>query len=135
MKYIALLLSGIIFGVGLILSGMTNPIKVQNFLDLFGIWDPSLAFVMGGAIFVALPGFWLVQKQKKPIFNESFDLPKSKDLDFRLIFGAGVFGIGWGIGGLCPGPALTSITFFDIGIYIFVVSMLFGMLITKKIVN
>ena len=93
MKYITLLLSGIIFGVGLILSGMTNPLKVQNFLDLFGIWDPSLAFVMGGAIFVALPGFWLVQKQKKPIFNESFDLPKSKDLDFRLIFGAGVFGI------------------------------------------
>jgi uncharacterized membrane protein YedE/YeeE len=83
----------------------------------------------------ALPGFWLVQKQKKPIFNKSFDLPKSKDLDFRLIFGAGVFGIGWGIGGLCPGPALTSITFFDIGIYIFVVSMLFGMLITKKIVK
>jgi uncharacterized membrane protein YedE/YeeE len=135
MKYITLLLSGIIFGFGLILSGMTNPLKVQNFLDLFGIWDPSLAFVMGGAIFVALPGFWLVQKQKKPIFNKSFDLPKSKDLDFRLIFGAGVFGIGWGIGGLCPGPALTSITFFDIGIYIFVVSMLFGMLITKKIVK
>jgi len=74
MKYITLLLSGIIFGIGLILSGMTNPLKVQNFLDLFGIWDPSLAFVMVGAIFVALPGFWLVQKQKKPIFNKSFVL-------------------------------------------------------------
>jgi len=68
MKYITLLLSGIIFGIGLILSGMINPLKVQNFLDLFGIWDPSLAFVMGGAIFVALPGFWLVQKQQKTNF-------------------------------------------------------------------
>ena len=133
MKYITLLFSGIIFGIGLVLSGMTNPLKVQNFLDLFGLWDPSLAFVMGGAFFVALPGFWLVQKQKKPFFSKEFDLPKRKDLDFRLIFGAGVFGIGWGIGGLCPGPALTSLSFFDIGIYIFVISMIMGMLIAKKI--
>ena len=110
MKTLSTLISGLVFGIGLILSGMINPLKVQNFLDLFGTWDPSLAFVMGGAIIVTMPGFWLVQKRTKPFFNDKFYIPKAKDFDTRLMFGAGIFGVGWGLGGLCPGPALTSIS-------------------------
>ena len=99
------------FGTGLILSGMANPAKVQNFLDLFGTWDPSLAFVMGGAIAVTMPGFWLVTRRAKPFFNDVFHLPTRTDFDKRLVSGAAIFGFGWGLGGFCPGPAVTAVPF------------------------
>ena len=99
MRLIISLLAGLLFGLGLIVSGMTNPAKVQNFLDLFGSWDPSLAFVMGGAIAVGLPGFKLAERMNKPLFADSFFKPTRSEIDKRLIGGAVLFGIGWGIGG------------------------------------
>ena len=116
------------FGLGLIISGMTNPAKVQNFLDLFGSWDPSLAFVMGGAIAVGLPGFKLAERMNKPLFADSFFKPTRSEIDKRLIGGAVLFGIGWGIGGFCPGPAITSVFSAETGVLIFVSAMLVGML-------
>ena len=125
------LFAGLLFGTGLILSGMANPAKVQNFLDLFGTWDPSLAFVMGGAIMITMPGFWLVQKRSKPLFHDVFHLPTRIDFDARLAFGAATFGIGWGLGGFCPGPALTSLPLAASGTLFFVPAMLVGMVIAK----
>ena len=89
---------------------MANPAKVQNFLDLFGSWDPSLAFVMGGAIAIATPGFWLARRRAKPLFGDAFHLPVRTDLDARLMTGAAIFGVGWGLVGFCPGPAITALT-------------------------
>jgi uncharacterized membrane protein YedE/YeeE len=131
MHYFSTLIAGLLFGTGLILSGMANPMKVQNFLDIFGTWDPSLAFVMGGAILVTAPGFWLVQKRNTPFFHDMFNLPTRKDIDTRLVAGAAVFGIGWGLGGLCPGPAVTSLLFATPGVLIFVPAMLVGMSLAK----
>jgi uncharacterized membrane protein YedE/YeeE len=125
------LIAGLFFGTGLILSGMANPIKVQNFLDFFGSWDPSLALVMGGAILVTMPGFWLVQKRKTPFFNNVFNLPTRTDFDFRLLAGAAIFGIGWGLGGFCPGPAVTSLSLAAKGTLVFVPAMLIGMTAAK----
>ncbi len=110
MGVIGALVAGLIFGVGLILSGMIDPAKVQNFLDIAGAWDPSLAFVMAGAIGVAAPGFWLVRKRAAPLADVQFHVPPADTpIDRRLLLGAGVFGIGWGLAGFCPGPALTSL--------------------------
>ena len=127
MKSFIALITGLIFGLGLIISGMANPAKVQNFLDLFGTWDPSLAFVMGGAIAVTMPGYWLVRQRQKPFLGDSFDLPNRTDFDLRLIGGAAIFGIGWGLGGFCPGPALTALPIAAPGTLIFVPAMLAGM--------
>ena len=131
MRILSTLIAGLIFGTGLILSGMANPIKVQNFLDFFGSWDPSLALVMGGAILVTMPGFWLVQKRKTPFFNNVFHLPTKTDFDFRLLAGATIFGIGWGLGGFCPGPAVTSLSLAAKGTLVFVPAMLIGMAAAK----
>ena len=131
MRILSTLIAGLIFGTGLILSGMANPIKVQNFLDFFGSWDPSLALVMGGAILVTMPGFWLVQKRKTPFFNNVFNLPTRTDFDFRLLAGAAIFGIGWGLGGFCPGPAVTSLSLAAKGTLVFVPAMLIGMTAAK----
>ena len=131
MHYLSTLVAGLLFGTGLILSGMANPTKVQNFLDIFGTWDPSLAFVMGGAIVVTAPGFWLVQKRGTPFFHDMFNLPTRKDIDTRLVAGSAIFGIGWGLGGLCPGPAVTSLLFATPGILVFVPAMLVGMSLAK----
>lgn len=131
MKSFFALISGLIFGLGLVISGMANPAKVQNFLDPFGTWDPSLAFVMGGAIFVSMPGFWILQKRDKPFFHDMFHLPTSKDIDKKLISGAALFGIGWGLGGLCPGPAITSVPLLVNGTLVFVAFMLIGMSLGK----
>lgn len=103
------LTSGVLFALGLIISGMVNPSKVLNFLDVAGAWDPTLAFVMGGALLVTLPGFHLVLQRARPLLAERFYLPTKQDLDPRLIVGAVLFGIGWGVAGLCPGPALTAL--------------------------
>jgi len=133
MRFLTTLFAGLLFGTGLILSGMANPKKVQNFLDIFGSWDPSLAFVMGGAILVTAPGFWLVQKRTSPFFHDVFQLPARNDIDARLVTGAAIFGVGWGLGGLCPGPAVTSLLFFKPGVLIFVPAMLVGMILAKFI--
>ncbi len=133
MRFLTTLFAGLLFGTGLILSGMANPKKVQNFLDIFDSWDPSLAFVMGGAILVTAPGFWLVQKRTSPFFHDVFQLPARKDIDARLVTGAAIFGVGWGLGGLCPGPAVTSLLFFTPGVLIFVPAMLVGMILAKFI--
>lgn len=133
MRNFITLITGLIFGIGLIMSGMTNPAKVQNFLDFFGNWDPSLALVMGGAIFITMPGFWLVQKRKSPFFEKLFHFPTKSDLDFRLLVGAAIFGIGWGLGGFCPGPAFVSISAGSKGTILFIVNMLIGMILAKFI--
>jgi uncharacterized membrane protein YedE/YeeE len=135
MKNLLTLISGLLFGFGLLLSGMADPAKVQNFLDLFGTWDPSLAFVMGGAIAVTMPGFWLVIRRNKPFFNDVFHLPSRTDLDARLITGAAIFGVGWGLGGFCPGPAITALPLAAEGTLIFVATMLTGMAASKYVLQ
>lgn len=128
MKQIFALLAGLLFGLGLIVSGMSDPAKVLNFLDIFGTWDPSLAFVMGGAIAVTAPGFALLfRRRDTPLFDSKFRLPTSTDLDPRLLTGAVIFGTGWGLGGFCPGPALTALPIAATGTLIFVPFMLAGM--------
>lgn len=126
MRGIVSLLSGLIFGVGLIVADMTNPAKVQNFLDIAGTWDPSLAFVMGGAIVVVMPMFRYLKTLEKPLFGEDFGWPSRTDLDVKLITGSAIFGFGWGLGGFCPGPSLTAVSSGNSGTALFVVSMLAG---------
>jgi hypothetical protein len=125
------LLAGLIFGLGLVVSGMSNPAKVLNFLDFFGTWDPSLAFVMGGGVIVTLIGYRLVLKRTEPLIAVEFHLPTQTDLDPRLLTGAAVFGVGWGLGGFCPGPALTAIPLAASGTLVFVPAMLVGMWLAR----
>lgn len=108
MTIIFALISGIIFGAGLAIAGMLDPAKVAGFLDIFGLWDPSLAFVMGGGVVVNAIGFALLKKRGKPLFAASFTLPALTHIDRPLVIGAVLFGVGWGITGLCPGPAVAS---------------------------
>ncbi|MEQ1888912.1 MAG: DUF6691 family protein [Alphaproteobacteria bacterium] len=105
-KIISAFAIGILFGIGLTIAQMVNPAKVLSFLDLAGNWDPSLAFVMGGGAGVAALGYRFVLRRRRPILAEMFQVPTRTDLDARLLLGAGLFGVGWGIAGLCPGPAL-----------------------------
>ncbi|MFW6087722.1 MAG: DUF6691 family protein [Myxococcota bacterium] len=107
-NYVLVFLSGTVFAVGLAVGGMTQPAKVVSFLDLFGDWDPSLAFVMGGAILAYFPLYQVITKRNTPLFAARFLIPERADLDWRLLTGAAVFGVGWGLGGFCPGPALTA---------------------------
>jgi uncharacterized protein len=119
-------LAGLIFGLGLLISGMANPAKVQNFLDLFGSFDPSLIFVMAGAVAVTFIGYRLVLAREKPLLAERFYLLAGSIIDGRLIFGAALFGIGWGLSGFCPGPAIVSLPLLAKGTLIFVPAMLAG---------
>ena len=114
MSKIISLVSGIVFGVGLVISEMINPEKVLSFLDLFGNWDPSLAFVMIGAFIVSSPLFHIIKNKEKPLFAEKFNYSNNKEVNNRLIFGSTLFGAGWGLGGLCPGPAISSIALLNI---------------------
>jgi uncharacterized membrane protein YedE/YeeE len=122
---------GLVFGLGLLVSGMTNPAKVLAFLDVAalvrGAWDPSLALVMAGAIAVTLPGYRLVLRRRQPLLAERFQLPSSTDLDSRIFVGPALFGIGWGLAGLCPGPLLASLAFGERATLLFGVAMLAGM--------
>lgn len=120
--------SGLLFGLGLLVSGLANPAKVQNFLDIAGTWDASLMFTMGGAVATTAAGFWLVLKRTRPMFAEVFHLPAARDIDANLVFGAAVFGVGWGLAGYCPGPALTALTIGGVPTLIFVSAMLAGMM-------
>ena len=121
------LASGLLFGVGLIAGGMTDPSKVQGFLDLFGRWDPSLAFVMGGAILVGSVGFALARWRQVAWSGDAMVLPTSRIVDTRLLAGGALFGVGWGLGGLCPGPALTALGAGFAPAAWFVAAMLCGM--------
>ena len=125
---IASLLSGLLFGFGLIVSGMSNPARVLNFLDFSANWDATLAFVMGGAIAIAAPGIYWVRKRNKPLFADSFDIPTSKVIDSKLITGSAMFGVGWGISGFCPGPAVVAIATMQSDVLLFVGAMVVGML-------
>lgn len=127
MKTIAGFLCGLLFGVGLVISGMSNPAKVLNFLDLFGTWDPSLAFVMGGAVLVAFFGYTIVLRRPAPVLDTAFHLPTKQDLDGKLLTGAATFGVGWGLGGFCPGPAFTALPLLSPGILAFFPALLIGM--------
>lgn len=118
---------GLLFGVGLVVSGMADPAKVLNFLDLAGSFDPSLAFVMGGAVLVAFVGFRLALARPAPLLAARFHLPTRRDIDARLIAGPALFGIGWGLGGFCPGPAFTALGLAAPGTLVFVPAMLIGM--------
>ena len=120
-------LVGLLFGLGLLLSGMTDPGKVLGFLDVFGLWDPSLALVMGGAIAVGLFAFALAKKRTQNFLGGAMRLPGSHDIDRRLVIGAALFGAGWGLAGFCPGPALVSLAAGQPKAAVFVVSMLVGM--------
>lgn len=125
-------LSGLVFGLGLLLSGMANPAKVLNFLDVAGAWDPSLAFVMGGAAAVSFAGFRLAWRRDAPALMPSFDLPTRDDVDRPLLTGAAIFGIGWGIGGFCPGPAWTALPMLGPGTLVFVPAMLAGIWLGRR---
>ena len=119
-------LSGLVFGLGLVLSGMSDPAKVLNFLDLAGSWDPSLAFVMGGATVTAYVGYRLAWRRPAPVLDAKFDIPTATAIDRPLLTGAALFGIGWGIGGFCPGPAWTALPLAAPGTLVFVPAMLLG---------
>jgi uncharacterized membrane protein YedE/YeeE len=131
MSKIISLVSGIIFGVGLVISEMINPEKVLGFLDLFGNWDPSLAFVMIGALIVSSPLFHIIKNKEKPLFAEKFNYSNNKEVNNRLIVGSALFGAGWGLGGLCPGPAISSIALININSITFVFAMFFGFCLVK----
>jgi len=109
MKYLTSAVSGVFFALGLILSGMIKPSKVVGFLDVAGSWDPTLAFVMGGALLVFVPGYQLIMRRRAPIVTESFDVPKRNDINWQLAAGAAVFGVGWGVTGLCPAAAIAAV--------------------------
>lgn len=120
-------LSGLVFGLGLILSGMADPAKVLNFLDIAGRWDPSLAFVMGGATVTTFIGYRLVWRRDTPALDPAFDIPSNRRIDRKLVTGAALFGIGWGVGGFCPGPAWTALPLLAPGTVVFLPAMLAGL--------
>jgi uncharacterized membrane protein YedE/YeeE len=127
------LLAGVLFGAGLTVSDMVNPERVQNFLDIAGSWDPTLMFVMGGALAVALPGYRLVLGRPAPLSASAFHLPAARDVDGRLIGGAALFGIGWGLAGICPGPAFADIVTFAPGVFVFIAAMLAAMIAVRTV--
>lgn len=134
MRLIASYIIGLIFGVGISISGMANPAKVLNFFDVAGTWDPSLIFVMGGAVVVTFIGYRFVLKRPAPIMEAKFQLPTRRDLDLPLIAGSAVFGIGWGIAGFCPGGALPALGTGKSEVFIFVAALLAG-IIAVNILN
>lgn len=134
MKNIFAFIFGGLFAIGLMFSGMSNPEKVLNFLDIFGTWDASLAFVMMGAITVAFIPFQILSKQKAPktVFKEPIELPKNTQIDTRLVLGSAIFGIGWGLAGICPGPSLTLIGLGHYQALYFIFAMIIGVFIFNK---
>jgi uncharacterized protein len=136
MKLLTVFIAGVIFAAGLVLGGMTDPKKVQAFLDVGGMgsgrWDPSLAFVMGGALLVASIAFALQPKRGAPWFASGFNLPAVRHIDTALILGAALFGIGWGLSGYCPGPAIASVVNGGLDMVLFLPAMLVGMVLTKR---
>jgi len=133
MRFIFASISGLIFGFGLALAGMLNPSKVQGFLNIFGVWDPSIAFVMGGGIIVNAIGYYFVLKWDKPLFAEKFAIPTNKNIDKNLLIGSAVFGIGWGLAGLCPGPVISNVLLQPQDALIFLIIMIFGLFLGRRV--
>ena len=139
MAVLAQFIIGLIFGLGLIVSGMSDPAKVLNFLDFAairtGTWDASLAFVMVGAIAVTFAGYKLALQRSQPVFGEKFHLPMREDIDARIVAGPAIFGVGWGLSGFCPGPAITALGFGTKAAVIFGIAMLAGMWLARFVAN
>lgn len=133
MQILSAFVTGFIFGIGLLLSGMTDPGKVLGFLDLAGSWDPSLAFVMAGAILVGFFAFRLAHRRTLSFLGTAMQLPRGRDIDLRLVVGSIVFGVGWGLAGFCPGPALVSLGSGQTKAALFVIAMVAGMLIYELV--
>ena len=133
MRFIITYFIGLVFGVGISISGMANPAKVLNFFDVAGTWDPSLMFVMGGALVTTFVGYKLVLGRNNPMFAASFSLPTVRQLDAKLLGGSAVFGVGWGIAGFCPGGALPALGTGRSEVLIFVAALIAGILIAKLI--
>lgn len=141
MKYLAplrivvALLAGALFGFGLSLSGMLDPARVLGFLNLAsGHWDPSLAFVLGGAVLVAVPGVMLQRRLRHPLFDDSFHLPEKTEIDRRLVAGSALFGAGWGLAGFCPGPAVSALSMGLVPVLLFVAAMAAGMMLHDRVI-
>ena len=127
------LLAGVLMGLGLAVSGMINPAKVLNFLDLAGDWDPTLVIVMASALLTTMVGYRLVLRRETPLFAASYSLPGRREIDLRLITGAALFGFGWGLAGFCPGPAIAALTSLRAEPFIFVAAMAVGMVLMKHL--
>jgi len=128
-------LTGLVFGIGIALSGMMNPAKVLNFFDVAGQWDASLAFVMGGALIVTALGYRLVWRRSKPVFEDQFQIPGSTRIDRKLLGGSALFGIGWGIAGFCPGAALPALGTGRWEVVLFVVAVIVGLVLRRVLDN
>lgn len=135
MPAVIALISGIVFGAGLTLSDMVNPARVMNFFDVAGTWDGTLLFVMGGALATTLIGYRLVFRRGAPLWNGSFHLPQLTAIDLPLVGGAALFGLGWGLGGFCPGPALAALVSMEPRVWVFVGTMLSAMVATRLLRN
>ena len=133
--YLAIILCGTLFGFGLTISGMLNPLKVQSFLNITGNWDPSLIFVMIGGILCTFIGYKIVLKKNSPQFDSNFFIPLNQVIDKKLIIGSSIFGIGWGLSGLCPGPAIGILVSHIFPCISFMITMLMGLYLGKKINN
>lgn len=129
LKNIIGLMAGLLFGIGLLISGMTDPLKVQGFLDVFGAWDISLALVMGGGVIVAIVGVQLAKRQKTSWIGTSIDMPTKRTINKKLLIGAMLFGIGWGLVGICPGPGIVLLGTGQWQAYVFIPAMIVGMLV------
>ena len=131
MRILSAFAIGLIFGLGITVSGMINPAKVLNFFDIAGTWDPSLAFVMAGALGVAIPGYRLVFRRPAPAMEHSFQLPDTRVIDRRLVLGSATFGVGWGIAGFCPGGALPAVGTGDPTVFLFLAALTGGLLLAR----
>jgi uncharacterized protein len=133
MKSLMGYIAGLLFGLGLALAGMTDPARVLGFLDIFGAWDPTLMFVLGGAVVTTFIGYRLVFRRERPMLGEAFQLPTRQDLDVRLIGGSALFGIGWGLSGYCPGPAVASIAGLTAPLFAMLIAMVAGWFLARAI--
>ena len=132
-KNASALAAGLLFGLGLAISQMVNPDKVLDFLDVAGSWDPSLALVMGGAVGVAMLAFRFVLKRKQPMFDSEFHLPRMTKVDRRVLVGSAIFGLGWGIGGYCPGPGIAALSAGSVEALVFVAGMALGSVLYQRV--
>lgn len=133
LRTLAALGCGLVFGLGLAVSGMMNPAKVIGFLDVAGDWDPTLAFVMGGALLVAVPAYRFIPRRGRPVLEEEFSLPKKRTIDAPLLGGSALFGVGWGMVGFCPGPAIAALGTGLLPVFAFVAAMLAGMALYSRL--
>jgi len=133
MKALAGYLAGLLFGLGLAISGMTDPARVIGFLDVAGAWDPTLVFVLGGAVITTFIGYRVVWRRRAPLFEPRFQLPTRRDLDARLLGGAALFGIGWALSGYCPGPAVASLPGLNWPLAVFLVTLVLGWWLARRL--